>query len=547
MNHPTPSDGRVAVVRGTAAYPADAPYHPDTRFPELAALGAAVGPADSNPAYRMVREALVHLGGGIGAPGDPAWNPLAAWIRPGDRVLLKPNWVMDWHPNEAMLGEQLALDSLVTHPAVLRAVLDYAQLALGGRGQLTIADAPLQACDLPRLQQRTHIAALTEHFAALARAGMPVVPVTTEDLRLEIAAASSLPGGIGQVYRKVRRDDEGRHLFVQVGEASQLEPIAADWQRFRVTCYDPSAMGEAHRPGHHMYCIGRAVLEADCVIDLPKFKTHKKSGITVALKNLIGINGHKSYLPHHRRGSIASGGDEFLAADPLKEAGAALQDRQHTDGQAPWLQRAAALGASGLAAVNRALRQDGTESGSWYGNDTIWRTCIDLNRVLLYADAQGQFPRAADAQPCRRVLHIVDGIIGGDCDGPLNPRPQLAGVVLAGGHAAFVDIAAALVMGLDWRAIPIVAGAFAPGEGPALCRLPPEALELVGNVSSWCGAGAAVLDGLPGALDFQPATGWEGAVDRGAYRTPRLPADASVRPMGALWRSDDLDRLIGPR
>lgn len=547
MNCPAPSDGRVAVVRGASVYPTEPPYHPDQAFPELAVLASPTARPGSNPAFALVREALAQLGGGTGRARQAGWNPLAAWIRPGDRVLIKPNWVMDAHPNEAVLGEQLALDSLVTHPAVLRAVLDYAQLALAGRGQLTIADAPLQACDLPRLLQRTHIAALTRHYESLAAAGRPVVAVTTEDMRLEVATVSSLPGGIGHVYHKTRRDGEDRHLYVQVGESSQLEPISADWQRFRVTCYDPAAMGETHRPGHHVYCIGRAVLQADCVIDVPKFKTHKKSGITVALKNLIGINGHKSYLPHHRRGSIASGGDEFLAADALKEAGTALQDQQHAHGQPAWLQRAAALGASGLAAVNRVLRQDGTESGSWYGNDTIWRTCVDLNRVLLYANGNGQFPSDHDALPCRRVLHIVDGIVGGDCDGPLNPRPQHCGVVIAGGHAAFVDIASALVMGLDWRGIPIVAGAFAPGAGPPLCRLPPEALDLVGNVDGWRGQGEAVLDGLRGALDFQPATGWEGAVDRGAYRTPRLPAEASVRAMGALWRSDELDRLIGPR
>jgi len=31
-------------------------------------------------------------------------------------------------------------------------------------------------------------------------------------------------------------------------------------------------------------------------------KLHRKAGITCALKNLIGINGNKEYLPHHRLG-----------------------------------------------------------------------------------------------------------------------------------------------------------------------------------------------------------------------------------------------------
>src|SRR5690606_2650770 len=47
------------------------------------------------------------------------------------------------------------------------------------------------------------------------------------------------------------------------------------------------------------------------VINLPKLKTHKKTGVTLSLKNLVGINGDKNWLPHHSLGSVGEGGDEF--------------------------------------------------------------------------------------------------------------------------------------------------------------------------------------------------------------------------------------------
>lgn len=48
---------------------------------------------------------------------------MGAIIRPGMNVLLKPNWVL--HRNETS-----TLESLVTHPSVIRAVPDYVAIAL---------------------------------------------------------------------------------------------------------------------------------------------------------------------------------------------------------------------------------------------------------------------------------------------------------------------------------------------------------------------------------------------------------------------------------
>ena len=63
--------------------------------------------------------------------------------------------------------------------------------------------------------------------------------------------------------------------------------------------------------------VDQAIIDADLVINVPKLKTHKKAGVTGALKNLVGINGNKEFLPHHRKGGAASGGDCYPGRSPI--------------------------------------------------------------------------------------------------------------------------------------------------------------------------------------------------------------------------------------
>src|SRR5262249_28666043 len=83
--------------------------------------------------------------------------------------------------------------------------------------------------------------------------------------------------------------------------------------------------------------------------------------------------------------------------------------------------------------------------GSWEGNRTLWRTILDLNRVLFFADREGKLRDV----PQRRYLTIVDGIVGGEGEGPLGATPVPAGRVVRGFDRALVDVAATRAMGLD--------------------------------------------------------------------------------------------------
>ncbi len=64
--------------------------------------------------------------------------------------------------------------------------------------------------------------------------------------------------------------------------------------------------------------------------------------------------------------------------------------------------------------------QQAVRSGNWHGNDTCWRMVLDLNKCLFYFDGNGK-PRTKPL----RYLAVVDGILGGQGNGPMAQIPIL--------------------------------------------------------------------------------------------------------------------------
>jgi hypothetical protein len=91
----------------------------------------------------------------------------------------------------------------------------------------------------------------------------------------------------------------------------------------------------------------------------------------------------------------------------------------------------------------------GVMEGSWSGNDTLWRTILDLNHIITFADKEGKMHDSRQ----RGYLAIVDGIYSGDQNGPMEQRPRHDGIVLGGFNPVAVDYTAAMIMQLNWRPI----------------------------------------------------------------------------------------------
>src|SRR5262249_22018000 len=115
-----------------------------------------------NPVYAMVESVFRGLGYDAGRVGTPDWNPLGALIAPGDRVLIKPNFVTSKNFEEHLRGEKLACSS--THGSVLRPILDYALKAAGPRGRVTIVDTPVEGCNLEEVVDGLGVSALLEWY-----------------------------------------------------------------------------------------------------------------------------------------------------------------------------------------------------------------------------------------------------------------------------------------------------------------------------------------------------------------------------------------------
>ncbi len=402
----TPLDPTIGIAFGTPRYP------DPLRDEDCALVAAAISALDLDP-----------------------HDPFSAWIGPGATVTIKPNWVRDQNP----LGHDL--QSLVTHPAVLRAIIERVARALRGRGTIVLGDAPLQGCKFDALIRSLRL----DELMQLLRARHPGVEFLVEDWRLTVLSGERSLGGPSQLVRAqpVRGPIAGYRL-IDLGADSFVEELASFSDAFRVTCYRPSAMRAHHAPGKHEYLVTRRVLDSDLVINVPKFKTHIKAGLTGALKNLVGINGHKEYLPHHIQGAWDAGGDEYHRGGRLRRLHDELYDYtwEHMMDLGR-LERAA------LSATLRLLTQlnrragDGIDAGSWSGNETIWRTTLDLNHIL-YRQGRG------------RVLHIVDGIVAGQGEGPLAPVPFPAGLVLAGHNPAHLDAALAQLLGYAIARVPTV-------------------------------------------------------------------------------------------
>jgi uncharacterized protein (DUF362 family) len=433
------------LSRNGVRYPApDAGFSPDEAFPEF---GGGALSSEPNPVYAMVRDLLAQAGLDADRHGRAEWNPLGDLIAPGSSVFVLCNFVYHRRPNESAED----FDGKCIHGSVLRALIDYALIAVGPGGRVRFGNAPLQSCDWKAVQHDTGADAVARYYAERS------LPVEARDLRLFVTAR----GGAGGMQMLERRDPAAVAEIDLADESllAELDPERGD-ARFRVSDYDPARTESCHRGGSHRYLVHREVLDSDVVISLPKLKTHEKVGITCGLKGFVGAVGHKDCLAHHRFGSPDVGGDEYPSALRLLRPLSAFHDAVYRRPPDAPLQRLA-TGVDRL--LRTAVRRAGAiTTGAWHGNDTAWRMALDLARILRYADREG----VLRDRPQRSHLSLIDGIVAGEAEGPLDPRALRAGTLVFGSDVAAADRVACRLMGYDPATIPLIREAFRGGVRP---------------------------------------------------------------------------------
>jgi uncharacterized protein (DUF362 family) len=430
---------RAGLGRTRASYDGlEPPFGPGKSYPELVALlGDAAAAGGPNSVYAGVRAALHGMGLDAERFGSADWNPLGDLVGRGQGIVLKPNFIRHWNPIEGG-----SVDCVITHGSIVRAVADYAFLAVGSEGSVTIAEAPQHDCDFERIREIAGLDQLVAFYDTTIGQELAIVDIRRETVVYQdgvIIERKELPG-----------DPKG-YRVVDLGDRSFFHDSGIDPQRMRGADYDPGPTAQHHSGGRNEYLLSETVLSADLVINLPKLKTHKKTGVTLALKNLVGINGDKNWLPHHCVGSQTEGGDEFPNRAFIDVARSAA-----TEVARKLLKRG--LGTQFFRAARRletSVRGDAfIRSGNWHGNRTTWRMCLDLNRCLYYSRPDG--PALDAAAPVRTVLTILDGVIAGEGEGPLAPLDKPLGAIIASTDPVAVDLTAVALMGFDETRLPKV-------------------------------------------------------------------------------------------
>jgi hypothetical protein len=415
-----------------------------------------------------------------------------------EQIFIKPNWVK--HEEDP----RFPISALVTARDIIDSAVQMCLDKYTSVGKITVGDVPLQTCDWDLLAHQAGIDVLAEKFG---RYKNPLIRFL--DLRKEKYDARK--GYLLQSRRGEFGDPLG-YREVMLDQSSFLEPISPETHRFRVSDYSPEDMTVSHRPGYHRYLICGSVLESDLFINLPKMKTHQKTGITGALKNLVGINGQKSFLVHFRQGRPSTGGDEF----PESISSLIVLQTRVRD----LLQKRSSVAFGALRQIWRVIKSVagiqtvGTRenlnrkfyisAGSWYGNQTIWRMVYDLNKIILFAAREGG-PLTKGQQ--RAYTAILDGLTAGEGNGPLQPLRFDAGVIAASEDPFLLDMSMAHMMGFDYTKIPLLSNYRAfPNSTDE--ELNPEMVSISLDDKEVTG-----ISSLPIVHRFAPPPGWRGHIE----------------------------------
>lgn len=427
---------------GNINYPENPPYSPENKFAEYKLKDISKSP---NDVYSAVRNALYLLGMDKDNFNTSKWNPLKDIVKKGDTVVIKPNFVIDRHYDGGDIF------SIITHPSVIRAVIDYVYMAMDGQGKIIIADSPQMDCDFENLLNVTNLKTIQELYEN--EFGFKIDIFDLRDFWLDKNEESGISYNKDRV--SLKGDPNGR-IKVNLGKKSLFYEIE-NHDRFYGADYNRKETISHHNGEIQEYMLSKTILSSDVVISIPKLKTHKKVGVTINTKGLVGMNVNKNYLVHYKIGSPLEGGDEFPADNfDSKELVAKKLDRLASD-------KFLALGnifgdrlydislkfgkkiLKPLGFKFKPVEESRICCGDWYGNDSAWRMAVDLLKVLIYSDKEGNLKD----QPTRRMFSIVDGITGGEKNGPLNPLSKHCGLIVAGFNFPAIDIVCARLMGFN--------------------------------------------------------------------------------------------------
>ena len=483
---------RVAIIKTVSEYPLP-PFSPSVRYPEY-----RFNDIDSveNCVYGGIRDLFMSLSLDERNFGTDKWNPLKDVVKPNDVVIIKPNMVNSVHFGNGDLS------AVVTHASIIRAVTDYVLIALNGTGKTIIADSPERMADFDEILRVSGIRDLVSYYQKYDS------HIEIRDLRRE-----KIKYGFGAIAERKRLDgDPEGYSLINIGKHSAFYGLSKKrLSKLYGADYNRRETIRHHTDNIHEYEVSNTILKSDVIISIPKLKTHKKAGITLNLKGLIGCTGNKNLIPHRTLGDSSNGGDSYpypaktrrgafirWMRDFLKDNVLGIVENKHS-----------AIFYSGILGVLTLFLRPPREDlkyggGEWYGNDTLWRSVVDVARILLYSNKEGNL----GTETKRNFLCIVDGIHAGDKGGPMEPRTRKEGIIIGGFDPVAVDVVGTQLFGFDYNRILYLRDTFKENKYNISADI--KSIEIVSNEKRF----EHLFElGRDETLCFEPAETWKGKIE----------------------------------
>ena len=342
----------------------------------------------------------------------------------------------------------------------LRAVLDYALLAAGPEGSVAVAEAPQHDCDFER--DPAHRRARRD--GRLLRQGA----------RLRARDDRPAPRG-GRLPRRRDRRAAARcpairaaTALVDLGERSAFHGSGLDPQRFRGADYDPGATTDHHVgrsprvPALRDRALRRSRGEPPEAQDAQEDGRHARAeepGRDQRRQELAAAPLRRLARPRAATSSRAAPGSTACAAARPRSRACCWRGRRR--GLSARRAQASRTRPAATASCERQLARQPHHLADVPGSEPL----------PLLLDARGP-PLDAPA-PVRRALHVIDGIVAGEGEGPLAPHDRPLGAIVAATDPLALDLACVRLMGFDERASRCCARRWRPAaSGSATCARP---------------------------------------------------------------------------
>lgn len=410
-------------------------FSPSVSYPEYPFKHIAMKP---NLVYQSVRECLAQAGLDAENYGTPDWNPLKIYIKQGDKVFLLCNFVYHRRSKESLKD----FFAKCTHASILRVLIDYIYIAVKQEGSISFGNAPLQSCIWEQILIDTGAYIILDFYK------QNHIEVAAKDLRLFVAPRNAL----GQII-STKEVHNHAGIIVKLDNNSLLDELYNSDKniKFRVSDYNPDRIEKLHGLHKHEYIINNEILSSNVVFSVPKLKTHEKVGITVGLKGFVGCVGHKDCLAHHRFGSKEIKGDEYPDNSLIQILLSKFNDFVYRRNYPQCLNSLFEIIDENFTRIAKRVFKK-IRAGSWYGNDTAWRMTIDLAYIMHFANTEGLL----SDKPQRKQLVLIDGVIGGEGNGPLSPTPVESKCIIFSDNVVCADLTACKLMGYDSKKIPLI-------------------------------------------------------------------------------------------